>query len=629
MPVRRPSVAAVLTCGFVLIGVCWGGFLGFGQIAGTRSRLDSLENLSLDWRFSLVGPRPAPRGVVIAAIDDEAIRVAGGYPLPRAVVARIVRSLNALNPQAIALDIAFLDAGPPEADAELAEALAASRAVIAAIGIFDGEGAHDEPQDAALALVPNPTRVLWPTAGIRAAARSGLVNVATDAAGIPRHIPMLYRSGDEVIPSFALAAAAAALNTEPVFGPDRLELAGRTVRTDLGYHLPIRYYGPGGSIRRFSAARILRGDLDPQDVRGQIVLLGATGVGAGDTFATPFDRIVPGVEIFATGISNLLAGDGLVRTPSMRRIDAAAAILLPVITVLLIAMRSAFKGLVLAGILLTSWLAFILLAFYQGYWLSAAVPMAAVAPVAIAFGAARLALERRSTGRLAAERAALTRFQSPLLVEHILKNPRFLETPVHQNIAVLFLDLSGFTGVTESLGPQWARELLAAFQTLIERDVAAQAGFVVSFLGDGAMILFGLPQPQPDDASRALLAVTRLQATVSGWLATLPPVARERLSARIGGHFGPAVVSRLGPAHHQHITATGDTVNVASRLLEVAKQRQLGIVVSEDLCAAADLPASLSDTAFLGLDVDIRGRAQSLRIRAWKELSVSPPPPTQ
>ena len=50
--------------------------------------------------------------------------MAGGYPLPRAVVARIVRSLNVLNPQAIALDIAFLDAGPPEADAELAEALA-------------------------------------------------------------------------------------------------------------------------------------------------------------------------------------------------------------------------------------------------------------------------------------------------------------------------------------------------------------------------------------------------------------------------------------------------------------------------------------------------------------------------
>jgi len=618
MRVGRPSSATVSTVCFVVIGLLWGGFLGARQMAGVGSGLDGIENLTLDWRFLLVGAQPAPRGVVIAAIDDEMVREAAAYPLPRGVLARIVRGLAALDPQAIAIDIAFLDAGPPEADRELAEALRASRSVIAAIGVFEGDGAQvaERPLDA-LAPVPTPSRILWPTDGVRGAARAGLVNIATDAAGIPRYIPMIYRAGDNVVPSFALAAAAAALNTEPVVGPGTLKLAARSTSTDLGYHLPLRYYGPRGSIRQFSAAKVLRGDLDPDEVRGQVVVLGVTALGVGDSFATPFDRVVPGVEIFATGISNLLAGDGLVRTAFVRGIDAAAAVLLPCLTVLLMAMRRVFVGLGLAGLVFALWGALSVAAFHEGYWLSVAVPLAALVPVAVAYGAVRLGLERHIAGRLATDRATLTRFQSPLLVGHILKHPKFLEKPVHQNVAAVFLDLSGFTGVSEALGPEWARDLLAGFQALIERDVVAYDGFVVSFMGDGAMIIFGLPEPRPDDASRALLAVKRLHTSMIDWLRALPPVARDRLSARIGGHFGPAVVSRLGPAHHQHITATGDTVNVASRLLEVAKQQHCGVVVSEELCAAAEVPAAPGDTTVATLEVDIRGRAQPLRIRAW------------
>jgi adenylate cyclase len=620
MRVGRPSFAAVLTWGFATLGLVWGGFLGARQIAGVGSGLDGLENLTVDWRFALAGARPAPRGVVIAAIDDETVREAGAYPLPRAVLANIIRGVAGFDPQAIAVDIAFLDAGPQEADLQLADALRATRSVVAAIGVFDHDDAPDSQQlPDELALVPAPSGILWPTPEIRAAAKAGLVNIATDASGIPRYIPMIYRSNDNVVPSFALAAASAALNTEPAIGPATIRLAARTTATDFGYHLPLRYYGPRGSIAQFSAARILRGELDPGEVRGQVVVLGATAVGTGDTFATPFDRVMPGVEVFATGISNLLAGDGLVRTALVRGIDAGTAIVLPFVTVLLMAMRRNLAGLGFAGLLFVAWGALIFAAFRAGYWLSAAVPLAALIPVAAAYGAARLGLERYGSARLAADRATLARFQSPLLLAHILRNPGFLEKPVHQNVAAVFIDLSGFTGVAETLGPAWARDLLAAFQALIEHDVVAHEGFVVSFMGDGAMTIFGLPEPRADDASRALRAVTRLSASMTAWLRTLPPVARDALSARIGGHFGPAVVSRLGPTHHQHITATGDTVNVTSRLLEVAKQQQCAVVVSEDLCAAgaaaAGDDAMIPDTRIL--EVEIRGRAQPMRIRAW------------
>jgi adenylate cyclase len=615
----RPSFETLLTWTFVLVGVLWGAFLGARQIAGIDSGFDRLEYLTLDWRFLLVGARPVPRGVVIAAVDDETLRAVGGYPLPRDVLARIVRELAAHDPRAIAIDMLFLDPGKPDADRALADALHATRSVVAAMGMFDNDQSslHAGSRAGERGLAPAPSSVLWPIAAIRDAARTGLVNISTDYAGVPRYVPMIFQAGNTVLPSFALAASSTALRSDPVLGRDSLELAARTVSMDLGYHLPIRYYGPRGSVRQFSAARALRADLDADDVRGQVVLLGATAVGLGDTFATPFDRVVPGIEIFATAVSNILAGDGLVRTGIVRRIDATTAILLPGLTVLLMAVRRTVVGLVFAGLVFALWAISIFAAFLAGYWLSIAVPLAAVVPTAAGYGLTRLVLERYVAERLARDKATLSKFQPRLMVEHILANPQFLQEPVQQEVAVVFLDLSGFTGVAETLGPQWARDLLADFQALVERDVVEHDGYVVTFMGDGAMIIFGLPQARLDDASRALLTIRQLHRSLVAWLGALPPVTKGRMSVRIGGHVGPVVLSRLGAADHQHIAATGDTVNVTSRLLEVARQQRSSIVVSENLWKAGAGLAPFADRDMAGspFEVDIRGRTQSLQVR--------------
>jgi adenylate cyclase len=617
MRLRRPAFETWLTCGFVVVALAWGGLLGARQVTGSASVLDRLENLTVDWRFALTGPRPVPRGVVVAAIDDDAVREAGRYPLPREVLAKIIRALAAHDVQAVALDLLFLDPGDPQADQELATALRSTRSVVAAVGVFDQDPASGNGRAGLddLAHVPHAASILGPIAPVRDAARIGLVNVATDHAGIPRHLPMIFQAGNSIMPSFALAAASVALNTEPVLGPGTVRLAGRSASMDFGYHLPIRYYGPRGSIRQFSAARALRGELKGDEVRGQLVLIGATALGVGDKFATPFDNLVPGVEVFATAMTNLLAGDGLVKTTLVRAIDAAAAIVLPVVVVLLMSIRRVGLGLVLAGAAFAIWIAAAVGAFAAGYWLSVAVPFTAAIPVAAGFGLTRLVHDRHAARRLAEEKTALSRFQSPRLVEHIFKNPAFLAKPVDQDVAAVFLDLSGFTGLAEAVGPRWARDLLSSFHALVERDVVAHDGYVVSFMGDGAMIIFGVPEPKPDDAARALLAIRKLHDSLSAWLSTLPPVAQERLSARISGHIGVAVVSLLGAADHQHVTATGDTVNVASRLLEIAKQKGSGIVVSEALWVAAGAAERPSDPGSQASDVAIRGREQPLRIR--------------
>ena len=430
---------------------------------------------------------------------------------------------------------------------------------------------------------------------------------------------MIFEVPGGVAPSFALAAASASVGADPTFGQDRIELADRTIETDLGYHLPIRYYGPAGSFRTYSAAKLSHGDLDAESLRGQVVVVGTTAVGLGDTFATPFDRVAPGVEIFATAISNLLSGETLARTPSTRRIDAAMAGGLPAAMIALIAMRRAAVGLALAALVFFLWAAGGFVAFVSGYWLSMALPLATSVTLLAAYIGSRFLVERHSGRKAAAERAMLSRFQSPLLLDHMLREPQFLDKPVRQDVAVMFLDLSGSTAVTEALGPELSRDLLHAMQTLVEREVTAHRGIVINFMGDGVLAVFGLPSPQSDDATRALRTVESLYTSVAGWVAALPPVARDRLDFRIGVHFGPAILSRLGSPTHQQITVIGDTVNVASRLLEVAKQQHCRVVVSEDLFAAAHATPEAENTeAYSLLTAPIRGRRSPLRVRVRK-----------
>jgi adenylate cyclase len=152
-------------------------------------------------------------------------------------------------------------------------------------------------------------------------------------------------------------------------------------------------------------------------------------------------------------------------------------------------------------------------------------------------------------------------------------------------------------------------------QTLVEREVVSHRGIVINYMGDGVLAVFGLPTPEPDDAARALTTVQSLCDSLAAWLTELPPAARDRLDFRIGAHFGPAIISRLGSPTHQQITAAGDTVNVTSRLLEVAKQQHCRVVLTEDLVEAARPLAEPVEGRYASLTVPIRGRASSLRIR--------------
>ena len=77
---------------------------------------------------------------------------------------------------------------------------------------------------------------------------------------------------------------------------------------------------------------------------------------------------------------------------------------------MLMAMRRIYLGLAIVGLVAASWLAFTAMAFAEGYWLSVAVPLTTLIPVAAGYGAARLSLDRILSARLAARQGTTVEF---------------------------------------------------------------------------------------------------------------------------------------------------------------------------------------------------------------------------
>jgi adenylate cyclase len=94
----------------------------------------------------------------------------------------------------------------------------------------------------------------------------------------------------------------------------------------------------------------------------------------------------------------------------------------------------------------------------------------------------------------------------------------------------------------------------------------------------------------------------------------------SRLGFKVGAHFGTIVASRLGGGSYHHVTATGDTVNVASRLMEVAANHGAQLAVSNELLGAAGQDSSVFNSGVLAgpNDTRIRGRSGTLSVWFWR-----------
>ncbi len=233
---------------------------------------------------------PAPRDIVIVAIDDPSLQAIGRWPWKRAVHAQVMTQVQQARPKAVLLDLLMSEPDTdPAQDQVLAQAMRGGSPVVLPVShALDGVGQGHE-------LLPVPV--------LRQAAQLAHADVALDVDGTMRRAYLWAGSGTHRYPHPALAMLHAS-GELPVQTP-ALEQAGSTPPSSYWYRqapVAIPYLGPRARIRHVSYAAVLRGEVPASTFRDSHVLIGVTALGLGEVFQTPVSRLgegMPGVEVIA------------------------------------------------------------------------------------------------------------------------------------------------------------------------------------------------------------------------------------------------------------------------------------------------------------------------------------------
>ena len=152
-----------------------------------------------------------------------------------------------------------------------------------------------------------------------------------------------------------------------------------------------------------------------------------------------------------------------------------------------------------------------------------------------------------------------------------------------REITALFVDIAGFSGLSERLGSAELVAFLNRFFEAIQREVQARGGMIERFAGDAVIALYGAPLRETDHAEQAV----RTAIAARDALADLKTPEGEPIKARFGVNTGPATVGNIGAEGRLSYTAIGDSVNLASRL--EGANKAFGTFV---LCGAATREAT-------------------------------------
>ncbi len=184
------------------------------------------------------------------------------------------------------------------------------------------------------------------------------------------------------------------------------------------------------------------------------------------------------------------------------------------------------------------------------------------------------------------ERANLARYFSPNVVEELSHNDEPLKQVRNQTVAVLFVDIVGFTAFAAGRSPEEVIRTLRSFHGLMEREVFRHQGTLDKYLGDGLMATFGTPSSSGRDASNALACAAAMGEALAGLNREREAAGDPPIRAGFGLHYGPVVLGDIGSSRLE-FAVIGNTVNVASRLESLTRPLGVRLAVSADLIEQA------------------------------------------
>lgn len=175
-----------------------------------------------------------------------------------------------------------------------------------------------------------------------------------------------------------------------------------------------------------------------------------------------------------------------------------------------------------------------------------------------------------------------------------------------KNIAVLFVDIRGFTSMSESLEPEQVVSILNEYFSVVYSSIIAWNGTLDKFIGDAAMAVFNAPNDVEDYVFNAVCAADDIQKNFEPLREKFMSEYGKEVHLGIGINSGTAIVGNIGCMGRFDYTAIGDTVNTASRLESKALPGQ--ILISETVYAEVESRVSVDRVGALSL----KGKAKAV-----------------
>jgi adenylate cyclase len=581
--------------------------------------LQPVEMVAVDLMMAARGSQPVDPRIVVCEIDAEGIdtETLGRWPWRRTHVARLIDRLKEGGAKVIALDVVFSEPSLHDPDFDLSgddRALEESlrRAGNVVLGYFfrrpeQGESSNKESLllGAGYAQASEPDGPL--PVNELAAVEANLPSFADVAAqgffshdrerGVLRHFDLATRFEDNYYPPLGLRAAelfaGESLALSAKSGLAVVRLGSRRIEADEAAKLWVNYRGPGKRHQHVSAAKVLAGDVAQGFFKGRLVFVGLSESGLSDFVATPYGQndLIPGVYVQATVADNVLNGDYIHDTGLLNGVSLLVLFLIgPLVAVLAIRTPRHLVGALAAAVVTLTWPAASYAAFEaRGLHLQTVAPV--LAGVLALVGALRYRVAKEEA-RARLIRKTFEHYLAQPVVEEMLRHPEKVNLhAVKRDLTVLFMDIRGFTSVSETLDPAQVVALLNEFFTPMTRIVLEHGGTLDKYMGDCLMAFWGAPIALDDHAARACRATLAMRDELA-WLndqwhkkGRLP----EHLSLGIGIGLNSGVMSvgNVGSEDVFGYTVIGDNVNLGSRIEGLNKEYHSQILVSEFTVAQA------------------------------------------
>ena len=627
--------------------------IAFGLLSDSFGLRTASRDVSLDFYTNLTPFDKEPelaKQMVFVDIDEASLARFGQWPWPRQYMAVLLQNIGIQEPAAIGFDVLFseddrfnapaiealggLEDGAlsevlPDGDALFGEMLSYTPSILAfSLTTADGANAPFLPAsvsvigESELALL-SADNLLSPVPKLQQAPGSGFVSLSLERDSIVRNVPIIARltndNASRIVPSISLemlriaqGARGHILKISSDTGTSNNQLrSGRViVNLDEFGRLPL-HHGYSDRFTIVSATDVLEGRDLAERLNGAFVLVGASAAGLKDIHSTNLEAAIPGGLIHLQALHQMLSGHTLKSSQILTVAEIGSGLIISIILGLLISRLPIFAsvGLVLATIALTGFLEFRL--FLQQTYLTNAVMM--VSQIGLASLALLLVRAFREEANRRQLRGAFGQYLSPTMVREIEQSGQSPELGgVTTEITVMFMDVRGFTTLSETLSsqPQTLTRIINIILDEATEIIMAHGGTLDKYIGDAIMAFWNAPVAQTDHARRAVTAAIALDNHLDKINTALKPHLPDSLKdyeikIGVGIATGEVVVGNFGSKARLSYSVVGDTVNLAARLEPFGKQTGLPLAFSQKTAAQADHDALIPINA-----IPIRGRTE-------------------